>query len=117
MAAVAIDMDNASAFTGMFGDSATYTPQGGDPVTIWADIQEDTMLGRPGKVFDTVYAPGLGRYAEGRVVASELASKGVAVAQGDTLGQNGVTWRIEEIRPEVDMLVLALSSDQRWGRG
>jgi hypothetical protein len=114
---MAIDLDNVAAFTGIFGDDATYTPVGGSPVTVWADVQEATILGRPGPVFDSVFAPGLGRYAEGRVVAADLAALGVTPSQGDTLTQNDVTWRVEEIRPEVDMLVLALSSDQRFGQG
>ena len=109
-------IDDMAAFTGLFGGTADYAPQLGDVVNVWMDVQDATNLGRPGPVFDPVFAPGLGRYAEGRVVAAELGSKGVTPAQGDTITQDGITWRIEEIRTEGNMLVLALSADQRWGR-
>jgi hypothetical protein len=83
----------------------------------WANVQEGARLGRAGSGFDQAFAPGLGRFAQVRVIASELAEAGIVEpAFGDTLTVDSVTWRVEQIRPEGGMWLLSVSSDQRWGR-
>lgn len=83
----------------------------------WANVQEGARLGRAGSGFDQAFAPGLGRFAQIRVIVSELAEAGIVEpAYGDTLTIGGVVWRVEQIRPEGGLWLLAVSSDQRWGR-
>jgi hypothetical protein len=109
-------IDDCAVFKRMFGGSAEYAASG-VTAECWADIEEGARLGRAGSSFDAEFAPGLGRYAEGRVMRAELSVAGIEEpASGDTLTQGGVAWRVEQVLPEGGMWLLKLVADRRGGR-
>lgn len=99
--------DDAAAFSAAFGAQAVLTPQGGQPVPVWADIEDAQPWPGLDANLGAAWSEGVARLGLARLLMSEVSE---APAWGDSLEQDGLSWRVEFARPEGSMWLVGVTS-------